>query len=557
MRWRVLGKLTQQDKSKRKTEILNILLKNRGISGKKQQEEFFNPRPPLKFALKELGISAAEIQKALKRLKQAKDKQEEVLIYGDYDADGTCGTAVLWEILYRLGFKVMPYIPDRINEGYGLNIDSIKKIKKDNAGLKLIITVDQGIVAHEKIDFSRSLGLDVIITDHHQPGKTKPKAKAIIHTTKLSGAAVAWILAREIVRQLKAGKELLLRQLELVAIGTVTDLLSLVGFNRSFVFYGLEQLNQTRRVGLISLFKEAGIKKGEIGTYEIGFIIGPRLNATGRLEHALESLRLLCTKNRSKAYELSQKLGEINQKRQQKMIATAIEAREAWMSQKVNSSKLIIVDGQDWEEGIIGLAASKLVEEFYLPVIVVSRGAKHCKASARSIEGFNIIEAIRGAENLLIDAGGHPMAAGFTVETGKLNKVKQKLIEIAEQKIDSRLLERSIKLDCEVRLTDLELSFYEQLEKLEPFGVGNPRPDFVSRDLRLIDSRLMGRENQHLKLIVRSKDSPLTFAAVGFGMGEYYFKLSSEKKFDLAYSLMINEWNGERKLELKIKDIRI
>jgi single-stranded-DNA-specific exonuclease len=556
MRWRILGKLKKEEKKARQEELIKVLFKNRGLVSQRQKEKFLDPPHPRYLTLKEMAISSQEVKKAILRIQKAIAGKEEIIVYGDYDADGVSATAILWETLDSLGARVMPHIPNRTDEGYGLNVETIKKLKAKNPSLGLIVTVDQGIVAHGKIDFARSLGIDVIVTDHHQPAKTKPKALAVIHTTQLAGAGVSWVLARELVKNEPVERLKVLKQLELAAIGTITDLLSLVGSSRSLVKWGLKELNQSQRLGLKFLFKEAGIEKGRIGTYEIGFIIGPRLNATGRIENALESLRLLCTRNRERADYLAKKLGEINRRRQKLMEKTAFEAREAWLAQRRKGAKLAFVDGEGWEEGVIGLAASKLVEEFYLPVVVISRGKNQSRASARSVDGFNIVEAFQGMGNLLIDAGGHPMAAGFTIETKNLAKVKQKLVAIAEQRLNARILERTLKIDCEIDFNDLNFAFFSQLKKFAPFGVGNPQPDFVTRGLEAVKAGLVGKENQHLKLMVQSPKSSKSFPAIGFGMGEYFPQLSPGKKIDLAYNLTVNEWGGEKKLELKIKDLK-
>lgn len=326
MKWKIFSKtLTSNNK-----EILKILLANRGLKTKKEVEEFLNPIEPEDFIAKDLGIDAKEVVRAVKRINEAIVNNEGIIVYGDYDADGICATAILWETLYKLTKNVLPYIPERISEGYGMNRDSISNLKtsafakasvdKQNPQLKLIITVDHGITAGEKIKFAEELGIDVIVCDHHQLGKEKPKCAAVIHTDKICAAAISWFLAREIFKELPDRQfkpiPYRLENLDLVAIATIADLEPLVGVNRSFAKYGLEALRKTSRCGLLAIFEEAGIKKEEIGTYHVGYIIAPRLNATGRIEHALESLRLVCTANKEKARELAGKLGRINKERQ-------------------------------------------------------------------------------------------------------------------------------------------------------------------------------------------------------------------------------------------------
>ena len=556
MRWRVLTKIKSKKPKDRQEEIIKSLLKNRGLKTKSQQEKFLNPLKPSSLTLKELAISAREIKKALNRIKKAIEKKEEVIVYGDFDADGICGTAILWEALAQKGAKVLPYIPDRIKEGYGLNNQTLKRLKEEKPDLSLIITVDQGIVAHKQVDFARRLGLEVIITDHHQPAKRKPKAEAIVHTTSLAGAGVAWILAREM------GIKKTASCLELAAIGTIGDLLSMVGPSRSLVKFGLEEINQTERPGILALLKAAGIEKGKIGAYEVGFMIAPRLNAMGRMENALDSLRLLCTRDPERAGRLAQKLEETNRRRQKEMEESASRAKELVLSQypeikQSASPKLIYIEDESYQEGIIGLIASKLVDEFYRPAIVIARRKEYSKASARSISGFNVIEAIRVASDLLVDSGGHPMAAGFTVETKHIGLVGEKISQVAESQLDRRKLVKTLKVDCEVFLTDLTFNLYEKIGQFSPFGVGNPQPVFVTRKARAVEARLVGAGNQHLKLKINSSEVKSGFGAIGFGLGSFYARLSPEKPVDVAYNLVVNKWDGKEKLELRLKDLRL
>ena len=450
IRWEIAKKGKVED-------ITSVLLRNRGIKSQKDKKEFFNPTAPDKISLKSLGLSQKEINKAIKRIKTAKQKKEKVIVYGDYDADGICGTAILWEALYGLGLNVLPYIPERFSEGYGLNSESIKKLKSKDPDLSLIITVDHGIVADKKVDIARELGIDVIITDHHQPGKTVPKSFATVHTTKIGGAAVAWILSRELGK--KSG-------LELAAVGTIADQLPLIGANRSFAKYGLEVLNKTKREGLLALFEEAAIKSGEIGPYEVGFLIAPRINATGRLTHAIDSLRLLCTKDKYRAKVLAGEIGRTNAQRQKIVEEVVLHARER-LKDGVKDN-VIILAHESYHEGVIGLAAAKLVEEFYRPAIVLSKKGKIAKASARSISGFNIIEAIRKLEGLYLEGGGHPMAAGFSISTVKIAKFTKGINKIAAQELTPEILSRRLKIDAEVHFNQLNQELFAKIRKFEP-----------------------------------------------------------------------------------------
>jgi single-stranded-DNA-specific exonuclease len=540
-RWEVLSGL----KTKNKKEIIEALLKNRGIKGVKDKKEFFHPTDPMKISLKSLGIKESEVKKAAGRIKKAKKNKEKVIIYGDYDADGICATAILWETLYALGLNVLPYIPERFSEGYGLNTESIKKLKKEDPNLKLIITVDHGIVADKKVDLAGELGIDVIVTDHHQKGKIIPKALAIIHTDRLSGSGISWILSREISKNIED-------KLELAAIGTIADQLPLVGPNRSVVKYGLTKLNKTRRPGLLALFEGARIKN-EIGPYEVGFLIAPRINSMGRLEHAIESLRLLCTRDKSKAAGLARHMNSTNSERQRIVEEVVLHAREK-LGKDIRDN-IIILAHKKYHEGVIGLAAARLVEEFYRPAIVLSKKGDISKASARSISGFNIIEAIRSLEGLYIEGGGHPMAAGFSIETKNIEKFGRKINTYAKKLLTKDILSKKLRIDLEIDFSNLTWDLYKFLRDFEPTGLGNPGPTFSSTGVEILNVRTVGQEARHLKL--RLKQGEHIFDAIYFGGGEIYSTLTPDTKIDIVYQLEDNTWNNHKSLQLKIKDLKL
>jgi len=537
VKWKILNKV-------RNKEILKVLLANRGLKGKKEIEEFLNPKKPEDLTLKDVGLDSKQLKKAVERIKKAIKKKEKIIVYGDFDADGVCGTAILWEALHQLGAEAMPFIPRR-EEGYGLKMERIEEMAKE--GVKLIITVDQGIVAYSQVERANKLGLEVIITDHHVLGRKKPKALAVIQTTKLAGCGVAWFLARH----LQAKKI----DLDLVTIGTITDMVSLIGANRSLIKYGLKEVQKTKRPGLQALYDFAGLDKKKIGTYEIGFIIGPRINAAGRMDDPMESLRLVCTRNETRAIGLAQKIDQRNRERPVLTEKTIIHAREIWLREGGKNS-LIFVGDKSYQEGIVGLVAGKLSEEFYRPAVVFSQGKEFSKGSARSIKEFNIIEAIRSCEEILAAHGGHPQAAGFTVETAKITLLKEKLGEIAEKELRGKSLSPNLRVDAELNLEEVNLKLYQQIRELEPFGQGNPQPVFASRQVKILDARTVGNGHKHLKLRLSDSLSRFVFDAIGFGLGELSSQLSPEKSIDIAYNLSLNQWNGNQKLELKIKDIK-
>lgn len=556
-------------------DIVEIILKNRGITTKKEINAFFNTDIS-SVTTQTVGIDARQLTKALKRIQTAMENKEQIVVFGDYDVDGITGTAILWETLHAIGALVIPYIPSRMEEGYGLSVKGIENLTTEVSNVKLIITVDNGIVANEAVSFANKKGIDIIITDHHTPpaggGKKLPDAHSIVHTTALCGAGVAYLLAQEITNyksqisnksKIQNPKYQIPKDhLSLVALATVADLVPLTGANRVLLRFGLEELHKTTRPGLLALFKESDIEKENIGVYEIGHIIGPRLNAMGRLESAMDSLRLLCTKDRVRAMVLADTLSRTNKERQLLTQTAATHAINKFKNQSSKvKSKLLFIAHEEYEEGIIGLVAGKLVEEFYLPAVVLSIGKLHSKASARSIAGFNIIEFIRTSSDLLVNAGGHPMAAGFTIETQKIDILQKALEKLAEKQLEGEILQRVLKIDCEIPLTLVNDKLYQSLQKLSPFGMGNSEPTFMSKVV-VKDIKMVGREKSHLKLRVqglenREKAIGTIFESIAFGQSEKGSKLNPGDKINIVYTISENEWNERKTLQLKIRDIKI
>lgn len=541
-------------------EVVEILLENRGIKTKKEKEIFFNPKIS-DITPDSLGVSIKDLKKAVARIKKATDDKEQIVVYGDYDVDGICASAILWETLSELGAKVLPYIPHRVNEGYGLSIKGIQNLKFKIENVKLIITVDNGIVAKEAVEFANKEGIDVIITDHHTVDKEKPKALAIVHTTKLCGAGVSWLLSQQFKTQDPEFRIEEDNHLELVAIATIADMVPVIGANRALLKVGLKKLRVTKRIGLLAIFNEAGISsQKQIGTYEIGFIIGPRINATGRMELAMDSLRLICTKDKARAIILAQKLGQTNRDRQQLTRETAEFTISSIKSQKSKTGNLIFVSSETYQQGVIGLVAGKLVEEFYRPSIVVSIGKEFSKASARSVKGFNITEFMRLATDLLVNIGGHPMAGGFTVKTSKLKELQEKLEKLGEELITKDHLKKVSKIDCRIPLSLVSFGLCDELQKIEPFGMGNPTPVFSSKVI-IEETRLVGENGKHLKLKLRelstsNKQEAMCLEGIAFNQGEKSKELLIGDEITITYSLEQNEWNGNKKLQLRIKELK-
>jgi len=539
-----LWKIKQQLKNK---NIIDVLLENRGLTTKTKISEFFNPPKPWEIKL----IDQTQIKKALLRIKKAIKNQELIIVYGDYDADGICGTAILWETLHSQKANVLPFIPDRERHGYGLSKKGIDEITKNskfqipNSKL-LIITVDNGIVANKAIDYAKKKGIDVIVTDHHQI-KDLPNAQSIIWSDKVCGAAVAWMLAKELDPAIKT------EFLDLACIATISDMMPLTGPNRSFAYFGLKELNQTKRLGLKALFEEAGLKQGLIESWQVGYIIGPRLNAMGRLESALDSLRLLCTKDNQRAQNLAVILGLTNKQRQEMTLKSFEHAKNGINTNK----KLLFIAHESYSAGVIGLVAGKLVEHFYKPAIVISKNKDISKGSVRSVKGFNIIEYLRIFENqgYFEELGGHPMAAGFTVKNAMLAQVEKKLQESAREYIKDEWLQPQLLADCELNLDLVNDKLIKDIKKFAPFGQGNFQPNFVTRNVEITDCRQMGATGKHLRLCF--KNGVKNLQAIAFGLGESGPKLLPGKKVDILYTVDENNWNGKTSIQLKIRDIKL
>lgn len=528
-------------------EVVPILLKNRGIS-ENEFKDFLSPDLK-KINPQVVGIDSEQLQAAILKIKSAIDTNKAIVIYGDYDVDGICATAILWETIYAFYKNVHPYIPHRVNEGYGLSESGIKNIQKEIENVGLIITVDNGIVAYKSVEFANENKIEVIITDHHVPGEKLPQASAIVHTTKLCGTGVAYLLAQEIIKEFKSPKNK--SHLELVALATVADLVPVTGFNRTFLKFGLDALRKTERVGLLALFSEAVINQEEIKSYQIGHMIAPRLNATGRISHAMDSLRLICTTDVERAKNLAKQLGEVNKQRQEFTIDSADEAIMQVKKTQEKLENLVFVSDSNYNQGVVGLIASRLTEEFYRPSIAVSVGDKVSKGSARSIPGVNIIELIRSCSEFLLEAGGHPMAAGFSLETLRLNSFKDAICKKAEE-IDKKLFERSLRIDLELPFELINLELYDELNKLEPYGMDNPEPTFTTKGVSVVSLNKVGKNGDHLQMLLEKDGN--TYKAIKFrDSGEQDIKQGSI--INIAYNLGINTWNGKSKVELRIKDI--
>ena len=555
MRWNIKTALEGAGQDRRLGQLIHHLLSNRGLKTKSQIADFLHPPHPQDLTLRDVGLKQRPISQTIAHLAKAIDRKQTVAIYGDYDADGITATAILWLTLHRLGAQVHPFIPDRQRHGYGLSVAGVTDLVAAHHP-DLIITVDNGIVAHEAAAFVRSQNIDLIITDHHQPGKTLPEANLIVHSDQVAGSGISWFLAREIINHLHLQGLTPQSLLDLLTIGTVADLMPMLGPNRSLVTHGLKVLTETTRIGLIALKKEAGLTDPTtISTYEVGFIIAPRINAMGRLEHGLDALRLLCTTDPAKAKNLAGILGNTNRTRQDLTVELMQQADQIYQTTHDQSANIIIIDHQEFHEGVIGLIAGRLSEKYSKPTIVISRGEAVSKASARSVAGVNIIELIRTHQDLLLGAGGHPGAAGFSVATEKIATFREAITATAAS-IPSKLLTKNLDIDCQLDFTDLTPGIYQQIKAFAPFGLGNPTPTFAAF-AKLVDFRPVGRDHEHLKLTVTDPDDPhFTLDAIAFRRGYLANQLEPDSLIQVAFTLDENTWNNHTKLQLIIKDIK-
>ncbi|MCA9392439.1 single-stranded-DNA-specific exonuclease RecJ [candidate division WWE3 bacterium] len=534
----------------RNVAIVEALLINREIP---DVDGFLNP-PAVDedFLKKAQALFGDEMVRAVELINNQllTTDQGSVVIHGDYDVDGVSATAILWEtIYYELGYKnVIPFIPHRVDHGYGVSEESINDILQQltEKGLKpgLLITVDCGITGKKSIEYAKDMGFTVIVTDHHtRPEKDEdlPDAAAILHSYKLCGGGVAWVLSRSLVDgNVRKG-------VDLAGMATLADIQQLTDFNRSLVIEGLKQLTHTHRLGLQALYDLAGIRGKEIGVYEVGFVIGPRINATGRLEHALDALRLLVVKNIAQAKHLAQKLNSLNYERQA-MTKQAVDQAVQLVEDNWDHDSPIVVASSEWHEGIIGLIAGKLTERFKAPSMAITISDEGAKGSARSIEGINVVELLRTQEELFENVGGHAAAAGFSLSTENVDRLKAALSEIKLSQLPAFEAEAAVDADLELSPQYVNWDLYQVLAKLEPFGVGNPRPTFYAKGLRVVEKRVVGKTGDHLSLTFENN-----LRGIGFNLGEKLDELDEE--VEIVYIIDKDDYRGGNNLQLKVKEI--
>ena len=547
--------------------ILRQILFNRGYPTDAEARAYLNAKPdfdPDPFQM-------TGMREAVERIRFAIEKDEPIAIYGDYDVDGVTSTALLVETLTFFNANVRGYIPNRFDEGYGLNNNALDELNAN--GVKLVITVDCGIRSPNEALHARALGLDLIISDHHHPAEGDlPPAFAVINPKQpgdkypdkdLAGVGIAYKIAEALMddgqqtvdngQPTTVSGQRLYGLLDLVALGTVADLAPLVGENRILVRKGLRQMKQTTRQGLFSLAAVSDIKLDKVNAGNIGFSLGPRLNAAGRLKEALAAYELLITKDPSRAGQLAQELNVQNRERQSITREMQAQAEAIALADDPNAY-LLFAAHQDFNSGVIGLAASRLTETYYRPAIVASKGEEETRGSCRSIPEFHITDALDLCADLLVRHGGHAAAAGFTVRNENLSELVTRLKSIASDKLSNVDLRPTVTADAEVSLVDIRPELFEKcLKFLEPTGYGNPNAVFVARNVKVKNARTIGADAKHLKLLLEDDDG-YNHDAIGFRFGEWQKKMPP--RVDILFTYEVNEYNGRIGYQLNLKDIK-
>ena len=533
-------------------KLLATILVNRGIIEEKQIEKFLKPKrsdfyEPYK--MPDMSIAVDRIIKAI-------ENKEKTIIYGDYDVDGITSVTVLKSFLEERGLVVAEYIPNRLQEGYGLNKTAVEEIAKQ--GYTLMITVDCGISAIEEVKYANELGLETIITDHHEPGAELPKALAVVDTKRkdneypfrnLAGVGVVFKLIQAIGMKLGLDEKEYLKYLDIVCIGTISDIVPLVDENRVIVKLGLKLVEQTRNLGLRSILQASGYNK--INSSTISFGVAPRINASGRMGHQEDALQLFLSKEKDEVDELTQKLEQYNKLRQETEKNIYADAIMQIERDGLINNNTIVVKGKNWHHGVIGIVSSKITEMYFKPSILLCEEDGYGKGSGRSIPGFDLYEALTECNDCIDKFGGHSMAVGINVKSDKFEEFKQKLEQVAKDKHIEEIVP-ILKIDAQISLDEINKDMVDSLNELEPYGEENKTPLFAFKNLRIDSIRALS-EGKHLKLTL--KDSKNIVNAIGFNLGELSNEYRIGDKVDVVGNLEINTFNGVDNVQINIKDI--
>ncbi|MEO0110663.1 MAG: single-stranded-DNA-specific exonuclease RecJ [candidate division WOR-3 bacterium] len=544
--------------------VLLALLYQRGLKDKEEIEKFLEP----KLSHLENPLLLPDCEKAIFRIKGAIERKEKILIYGDYDVDGITGTALLVKILSKIYPHVGFYLPSREKEGYGLSTTGVLFAR--SYGFSLIITVDCGTTDFSSLSLAKKLGIDVIVCDHHQPRREKnrdklPPAYAVVNPkregakgkTHLSGCGVAFKVIWGFLSQFGYDKRPLLENLDLVALSTICDIVPLTNENRILAKIGLERLRRTKNLGLRALAKVSGIKLASLNSYHIGYILGPRLNASGRIADATKAVKLLLTEEEKEAEVLAQELNEHNKERQTIEKSILKEAEAIIEKKELEKKPILVLKKEGWHEGVIGIVAQKLRDLFYLPVILITIKDGVGKGSGRSIFGFSLYDALLENSSCLLRFGGHKYACGLALPIENIDKFISGMESYAEKFITPELKKKKLFIDAEISLNDISQELLEFLRKFEPFGLENPMPIFATRGLEVVGfPRVIGKE--HLKFTVR-ENKKKAFDCLAFGRHSDILHLipGKENHIDIAYTFAEDNFFGKKRIKLYCEDLKI
>ena len=533
-------------------KLLATILVNRYIIEQGQIKKFLEPKRNDFYD----PYQMPDMEIAVERIMKAIENEEKIIIYGDYDVDGITSVTVLKSFLEERGIKVGEYIPNRLEEGYGLNKKAIDKIVKD--GNQLMITVDCGISAIEEVDYANQLGIETIITDHHEPGNELPKAIAVVDAKRkdnkypfrnLAGVGVVFKLIQALGMRMGLAEKEYLKYLDIVCIGTISDIVPLVDENRVIVKLGLKLVEQTKNLGLKSIIQSSGYN--QIDSNTVSFGVAPRINACGRMGHQEEALKLFLATDENEVSELTQKLNEYNKIRQETEKNIYNEAVEEIEKNKLYDKNTIVVMKENWHHGVIGIVSSKITELYFKPSILLCEEGENGKGSGRSIPGFDLYEALTKCKQSIDKFGGHSMAIGINIKKDKFEEFKEELEKIAEEQNIKEIVP-ILKIDAQIRLDDINKEMVESLKQLEPFGEENKMPVFAFRNLKINSIRALS-EGKHLKLTL--KDNKNIVNAIGFNLGELSNEYKIGDKVDVVGNLEINTFNGVSNIQINIKDI--
>ncbi|MGY5846046.1 single-stranded-DNA-specific exonuclease RecJ [Salegentibacter sp. HM20] len=533
------------------------LLMQRGIEDFEAAKKFFRP------ALEDLHdpFLMKDMDKAVDRIEQALANGENIMVYGDYDVDGTTSVALMASFLKTLSPNIATYIPDRYAEGYGVSYQGID-FAEDN-DISLIIALDCGIKAIDKVAYAAEKNIDFIICDHHRPGNEIPDAVAVLDPKRedcaypykeLCGCGVGFKLIQAITEKRGGNVEKLLLYLDLVATAIGADIVPITGENRVLAFHGLQIINLQPRAGFKAILSQ--VKKPKISISDVVFIIAPRINAAGRMKHGLHAVSLLMEEDENTAATMAGEIEKYNADRKDADKSITVEALAQIEELQEQQRFTTVVYHENWHKGVIGIVASRLTESYYRPTLVFTKSGERLAASARSVKGFDVYNALEACRDHIEQFGGHKYAAGLTLMASEYENFKRKFEEVVSESIDKKLLTPEISIDAELKLEDISPKFYRILKQFAPFGPGNMSPVFMSRNLKDTGfGKCVGADKTHLKCAVKQKDEGPVFDMIGFNLGEKLDIIEKNKVFKAVYSLDENEWNGNVSIQLKLKDI--